>query len=317
MRRHASAAPSPQRWVATNSTAWLTARLSAVFVGVAVGLAAPTQAEAACADPVPLLDALDTAVVEARFDGVRDLITQVEGALGCAPALADRAHLGRLYRAQGAWLALSGAPEESALAWRSAWAVDPDGWTPAFGDALRAGRDAAVRAAPAAGTGTILVTPAPTEFRTAVDGIEVSLPASTAPGFHLVQVLGPDGGPAQFARQILIIAPGEEVRVNTGPLTLIVAVAEPAASPPLATAPAAVPASAGREHTRWPLWTGLGLGALAGGTAALARMQRDDIEEATTVSDLESAYGTQKGWAFATYGLGGLAVVGVSAGFVL
>ncbi len=277
-----------------------------------IAVAGPVAHAEDCADPDAVVGALERAVVAGRTDAAAALVDQVEASFGCTPGVAAPATLGRFYRAQAAWLALSGAGEEARLAWRSAQAVEPGGWTPVLGDDLRAQRDAAVATPSPGGTGTIGIVPEPAGFRTALDGAEVSFPVSAPPGLYLVQVLDPDGT-ARFAEQVLLLDPGESLRIDIGPL-------RPTAPPPplpMASAPTTAlppaPEPIARKR-RWPLWTGLGVGLLAGGSAAMARLQRDDLQSAPTLTALDRAYATQKAWAWAAYGLGSVAVVGVGVG---
>lgn len=287
---------------------------SALLAFAAVALTAPAHAEE-CAAPDAVVGALERAVVAGRLDAAAALVEQVEASFGCTTGIASPATLGRFYRAQAAWLSLSGASEEATLAWRSAQAVEPGGWTPVLGDALRAESDAAIAAPTASGTGTIRIVPEPAGFRTALDGRERPFPVNVPPGLYVVQVLDPGDGGARFAEQVLILDPGETLRIDIGPLTPA-APSPPPPEPVAQSAPAPLPPAPepAARPGRWPLWAGIGAGLLAGGSAAMARLQRDDLETAGSLDGLDQAYATQKAWAWSAYGLGSVALVGVGVG---
>jgi hypothetical protein len=280
----------------------------------------PRPARADCGDAGALVAATERAVVAGRLSAVPELVEQTEQAFACADATAERALLGRWYQAQAAWFSLSDAPEEAALAWRSAELAAPGTWTEALGPKLRGERDAALADTGPRGSGTINLVPPPTGHRTTLDGLEAPFPLSAPPGLHLVQVLEPAGGGAVFARQVFLIDAGELFEIDTGPLAAPSAPSRDIAPPPPGGAAIAAPLPPGEPTTRrsrWPLWAGIGAGALAGTAAILARSQRSTLETSTDVGELDAAWGRQQVYGWSAYGLAGLAVVGIGVDIAL
>lgn len=284
---------------------------------VLVGLAGSVDAHATCADAADLVAATERAVVAGRLSAVPELVEQTEKALGCADAGVGRPLLGRWYRAQAAWFALSNAPEEARLAWRSAELAAPGVWTEALGPRLLEDREAALATPGASGSGTIGLVPPPTGHRTTLDGLEAPFPLSAPPGLHLVQILDPTTGGAVFARQVFLIDAGERFEIDTGPLPAPIAPGRPDAAvpPPHGGVVAPPPAATSRSH--WPLWTGVGAAVLSGTAAALARSQRTQLDGARSLDELDTAWDRQRALGWGAYGLAGLAVVGIGVDIAL
>ena len=294
----------------------MTSETRAAALGAVAALLTPNRAAAACDEPAPLVAATERAVVAGRLGDVPELVSATEASFACGPP-APRDLLGRWYRVQAAWFSMSGAPEEARLAWRSAALASPDTWTEALGHTLRAEQARALESTDT-GNGTVALVPTPHTHQTLLDGLQVPFPVSTPPGLHLIQVIDPGAGKAVFARQVFLIEAGERFELDTGPLPGASAAPTGAPPPPLAnstTAEKLAPASTDRAtHTRWPLWAGLGAGALAGAAAVLARSQSAVMQAATDAESLDSAWGRQRKLGFTAYGLASVAVVGVSIG---
>jgi hypothetical protein len=134
---------------------------------------------------------------------------------------------------------------------------------------------------------------------------------------HLVQIVDPGPDTAVFARQVFLIDAGELFEIDTGPLAAPGVAEDQPAPPPLASAgdvpttPTDAPAA---RRSRWPLWAGLGAGALAGTAALLARAQSGHMTEARSVEDLDAAWTRQRIYGWSAYGLAGVAAVGVGVG---
>jgi len=288
-------------------------------LGFVAGLLAPARAALACDEADTLIAATERAVVAGRLDDVPDLVSATEAAFACGRP-ASRNLLGRWYRVQAAWFSLSGAPEEARLAWRSASLASPGTWTDALGPTLKAEQTSALES-PATGNGTVALVPPPEAQQTLLDGLHVPFPVSTPPGLHLVQVLDPATGTAVFARQVFLLDAGERFEIDTGPLPGANAGPTGAPPPPMAvSAPVQTPAPVSPDRasrTRWPLWAGLGAGALAGTSAALARSQSAAMQAATDVPALDKAWSRQRALGFTAYGLAGVAVIGVGVGLAL
>ena len=288
-------------------------------VALAAGLLAPARATAACDEADTLIAATERAVVAGRLDDVPELVSATEATFACGGP-ASRALLGRWYRVQAAWFSLSGAPEEARLAWRSAGLASPGTWTDALGPALKAEEEIALEYTDT-GNGTVAIVPPPDGHQTLLDGLQVPFPVSTPPGLHLVQVVDPGSGTAVFARQVFLLDAGERFELDTGPLPGSSAAPTGAPPPPMpVSTPAETPAPPSHDQatqTRWPLWAGLGAGALAGTAAILARSQSAAMQTATDTETLDTAWGRQRALGFTAYGLTGVAILGVSVGLAL
>lgn len=297
----------------------MTSETRAAALGAVTALLIPARAAAACEEAAPLVGATERAVVSGRLGDVPELVAATEAAFACGPP-APRDLLGRWYRVQAAWFSLSDAPEEARLAWRSAALASPGSWTDALGPALHAEQVRALETT-GSGNGTVALVPPPDTHQTLLDGLHVPFPVSTPPGLHLVQVIDPGSGTAVFARQVFLLEAGERFELDTGPLPGGSPAPTGATPPPMAdSAPVErlAPGSPDRAtRTRWPLWAGLGAGALAGTAAALARAQSAAMQAATDAESLDTAWGRQRALGFTAYGLAGVAVVGVSVGLAL
>lgn len=277
-------------------------------------LATPGHASA-CDEPQALVAATERAIVSGRLAEVPDLVEATEAAFGCSKAV-PRELLGRWYRVEAAWFSLSDASEEASLAWRSAELAAPGGWTEALGPAMRAEQETAIAATVDDGDGTIALIPPPTAHQGLLDGLHVPFPVSAPPGLHLIQITDPSSGRAVFARQVFLLDAGERFEVDTGPLPAAGSRPSPPPPPGASLADAVAPAPADAEATpdRWPLWAGLGAGALAGTAAVLARSQSTAMRNASDLDGLDAAWGRQRAFAYTAYGLGGIALVGVGFG---
>lgn len=260
----------------------------ALLALIATSLAAHA---ADCADPAALVDQVEQAVLDARFDDARQAMAQVEAAFGCT-GTADSQLLARTWLAEGAMAHVEGDPAGRDQAFASAARVAPETWTVAFGDELRGAWEAAAVAP--AGRGQLEVEGLSSDARALLDGKPVQVPAELPAGLYLLQA-DPGGDPPVFTRIVLV--PEDQ--------TLVVRVEEP-------TAPqAGLPVDADRrQRKKWPwLVAAGGTAALAGTSALLATQQHGAMEEATDPSTLDGAYGRQKGLAWASYGLAGSSAV--------
>ena len=71
-----------------------------------------------------------------------------------------------------------------------------------------------------------------------------------------------------------------------------------------------------RHRGRWAWFAGAGAAAvLAGTSAVLAHHQDAVMQDAASGTELDRAYGHQKGFAYATWGLAGLGAACVGVGF--
>ena len=166
------------------------------------------------------------------------------------------------------------------------------------------------------GNGTIALIPPPAAHQGLLDGLQVPFPVSAPPGLHLIQVTDPSNGRSVFARQVFLLDAGERFEVDTGPLP---AAGTPPSPPPppdasLADAVTPAPVDTAARPGRWPLWAGLGAGALAGTAAVLARSQSTAMRNASDLDSLDAAWGRQRAFAYSAYGLGGIALIGVGFG---
>lgn len=140
-------------------------------------------AQATC-DPVALVDQLEKAVLDARFDDAEAISKQMVEAFGCSPR-ADQAVLARLWNAES--VMLDGFGESSAAddALRAAFRTSPTTWNPAFGEGRRTRQQALGNAG---APGLVRIEPLTPGTFAAIDGEMVQLPATVAPGLHLVQI---------------------------------------------------------------------------------------------------------------------------------
>jgi hypothetical protein len=112
------------------------------------------------------------------------------------------------------------------------------------------------------------------------------------PGPHLVQAI--DGHGLAQAAHLVQLAPAESVQLELGQFS---------------TAPPQV-------RARWRLAMSGGMAGLAAGSALMARAQDQAMNRAETQDALDEAYARQKGFAVATYGLGSLALAGMTTWFI-
>jgi len=252
---------------------------------------------AACPDPSIAIGKVEGLVMDASFDQVKPAIQEVETAWSCGGAVQPAA-LSRLLVLQGGWLSMSGSKDQAAMSFRAARRVSPDTWVDNLGPQLKQ-EYLAAQDAPVSAPGQVLVDPAlPEGFRPQIDGADVTLPAPTLAGYHLVQVL--DKRDDAFFARLILVQPGETVTVATGSLQ-------------------EVAAQRATERKPFPVLvvTGVGTGLLAGGAAWLANGQDASMQEAGNLDDLDSAYTRQRIFAVSAYTLGAAALTQVSLHFVL
>jgi hypothetical protein len=270
-------------------------RLSRLGLALLAALVASPAARAECspADRAILLDHAERAVLEGRFDDYPGLSEQVDASLACGPRV-EAPLAARLFLIEGARLHFSGAADGARLAFATAHGIAPELWNLDYGADTRAVYDAAVADRPT-GRGTLVLETETAEgWMTAIDGALTPLPAEAPIGYHLVQVLEADGE-ARYATRVLILDPGERVVIHTGPLS--------ARPQPVA--------AVGNRRPAWPLIAAGSAALLSGAAAGLALAQDGQMEAAGTKSDLNAAFGRQKAFAGATWGLAGLAASGV------
>jgi len=73
-----------------------------------------------CEDPGPLVGQAEDAVIEARFEDTQALLKRAETALSCRE-VTDKALIARMFLVQGAWMSLSGSPDDASAAFASAF----------------------------------------------------------------------------------------------------------------------------------------------------------------------------------------------------
>jgi hypothetical protein len=253
-------------------------------------------ARAGCEDPAGRVDLVEQAVLEARFDDARTHMAEAEAAFGCT-GTADNGLLARIWLAEGAMAHVEGDPDSRDQAFASAARVSPGTFNDAYGDELRAAWEAAAGAP--MGLGQLALEGLSDDAVAMVDGKTVQVPASLISGLYLVQA-DAGGGPPVFSRIVLV--PDDQ--------TLVVTVDDPSA---LASATVQEPS----RRTRWPWYAAAGGAAVLSGTSAvLASRQDGGMEDATNLDQLDGAYGRQKGFAYASYGLAGASAALLGVGLV-
>ena len=257
-------------------------------------LAAPAGEGCPQAPLDTLVAEAERSVLEGRLEDTPGALEGVDARLACGPA-ATPPQVARALLVDGLFRHFSGEAEGAALAFASAHRLDASAFNPDYGAAVRAVYDAAVAAAPS-GAGALTLEPAlHPELAVVLDGAPVALPAEVPVGLHVLQVVEHDG-PAVYAGRPLVLDPGEQVVVNTGPL----------APRPITDAPAPL-----ARKPAWPLLSAGGLALAAGGTALWARSRRGPMSTAPSVDALNTAYGQQKALNAATWTLAGLSTVGL------
>lgn len=258
-------------------------------------LALSGAALADCGQPAALVEQVEQAVLDARFEEARATTDLAEAAFGCTGS-ADSALLARIWIAEGAMAHIEGDAASRDQAFASAQRIAPGAWTEAFGDDL----EALWRSAADIDSGTgQLDLEGLTEGQVAmVDGQPVAVPALLASGLYLVQA-DDDGGPPAFARIVLV--PSDQ--------TLVVRVDQDNVDS------AQIVMEKPDRKGKWVWFAGAGAAAaLAGTSALLANGQDGAMDSAATMAELDGAYGRQKGFTYASYGLAGLGVACVGVG---
>lgn len=236
-------------------------------------------ARAECPSPSAALDAATEDLTLGR--DAAESLARAESAFGCAEASPlERA---RLLLLHGAARYLAGDVAAAEPYFAAAALADPAYFDERLGPSMRA----AWSAARLGGTGRITA-----NRPTRVDGAEVrTYPHPVDGGPHLVQAL-PEG----WAKLVFVPA-GDELVVE------------------VPAAPASVATTRGRHSPAWLVAAGVAA-AGAGGCAYGAYAQDAAMEEAGTVSAVESAYGTQQGLAYTALGLGVAAATSATLYFV-
>lgn len=250
-----------------------------------------------CADLADAVGQYEAAVAAGRRAEWDDRHAAAQGALGCGPA-APPALLARLLNARGvAYLSL-GRDADASWAFASAQGIRGAEWNPLFPPETQ--RIAAAATLPD-GDGLLLLEPAPDPaLQTLLDGVPTAFPAPVPLGFHVVQVLDPSVGDLALAgRTVLLTDPGEQLRIDFGPL---------APTPP---APVA------RVRKPWLLWSGLGAATAAGLGAWGALAQSPQMEAADSKSALDAAWARQRALGYGSYAMAGLSAASLSLYFVL
>ncbi len=256
-------------------------------------LALPARAD--CDDPAERVDQVEAAVLDARFEDARAHIEEAEAAFGCT-GTADNTLLARVWLAEGAMAHVEGDASSRDKAFASAARVAPTVFVDAYGEELRGAWQAA--AGMPQGLGQLQLEGLAEGATAMVDGAPVDVPAELVSGLYLLQA-DADGGPPVFARIVLV--PDDQ--------TLVVRVEDPGTAPTPATAD-------GRRHRKkWPWFAAAGGAAALGGASAwLASRQDATLSDASTLDTLDSARSSQRGFAFASYGLAGASVALLGVG---
>lgn len=254
-------------------------------------------ARAACDDPADAVDRVEEAVLDGRFEAARSELARAEASFGCT-GRADAPLLARLFLSEGAMAHIEGDAVVRDRAFASAGRVSPATWTPSFGSELRALWVAAQGAE--RGEGELALEGLPAGAVAMIDGQPVEVPLRLDSGLYLVQA-DQDGGPPVFARIVLV----------DRDQTLVVQV-DPAA---LGVEPAPASTTTARGRRKWPwLAAAGGAVALSATSAVLAKAQDPAMTDAGALGDLDAAYGRQKTFAYASYGLGGVGVALLGVG---
>ncbi len=305
---------------------------------LAAALAAPVQA--ACDDVPTLIGRAEQAVIDGRLEAASATISQVESALGCAPVPAAEL-LARMWLADGTSAYLAGDEMVANLAFAAAARVAPETWVEGYGEQVRGVYQQAAQAE--AASGDIRLHPDPKGLSATLDGVDTEFPTEAPSGLHLVQV-GQTPHHTEYA-EIFYLQPGQTTFIMTGvepaaepavvepepveaPATEPVAeqpieepavaepVAEPAAEP--LVPPPVTPEPQPRAGLSSPVFLVLGgaAAAVAGGAGVVAKAQDGQMESAPNHDSLDRAYQRQQTFAYASYGLAGVAALSVTLHFV-
>lgn len=295
----------------------------------AAPIALPADREAApsgptlepCADPEPIVTALEAAATEGRLADARAAKERVLGAFGCR--LADPGLLARVWLADAVVLATEGDGAGSSDALAAAARSGPDAWRDVYGSEFRRQFDAA--AAAEAPTGRLVLTlepPSDAPHTIAIDGVRAdTVPVELPSGLHLAQA--GYGDDVRFVRELYVVAgqdllvganlgppPVEPARITPGfvepPEPVFVDVAGP-------VEPASDPSGPRPDGKPFPTLLALGglTGAAAIGTAVGAVLQNGAMRQATDLPSLEAAYRQQRVLGGTSY-----ALFGVTAAFI-
>ncbi|MEQ1504253.1 MAG: hypothetical protein ABMB14_18570 [Myxococcota bacterium] len=184
--------------------------------GMITGWLVLTSARAACPPPEPLVEALETAVVEGRWTDVAPASDALVAAFGCGPP-AEPALIGRVWLAEAMHRSAQGDEPAADEALWAAGHLAPTTWSDLYGAKFRARWEAAQQG-PAPSSGLLHLDGLPSGWIGAVDGAVTSFPAYVSGGLHLLQV-GPTPDPMATAR-IVEVPPGLDVRVALDPGSL-------------------------------------------------------------------------------------------------
>lgn len=274
-----------------------------------------------CADPEPIVAALEAAATEGRLADARAAKDKVLAAFGCR--LADPGLLARVWLADAVVLATEGDDTGSSDALAAAARAEPGAWRDVYGSEFRRRFEEARVAEAPVGRLVLTVEPATDAPHTlAIDGHPSDpAPVELPSGLHLAQAgYGED---VRFARELYVVA-GQDLMVGAtlGPPPRPAAVTAPEPALVASTDPALAPAGDPLIVTPLPpeprpFPTLLALGGVTGtaavGAAIGAVLQNGAMRNASDLATLDAAYRQQRALGATSYVLLGLtaALVGL------
>ena len=250
-------------------------------------LVGPSPTSPECPVPSAVLEEAEQALVDLKIDELPAIQQRLETAWSCSE-VARSEDLSRAWLVDAAYLQIRGQKEQATQAWRAAASLSPETWNPRLGGALRGEYEAALQE-PAKPEGHLsLYADLPQTLHLYLDGSPQTLPLPIAPGPHLVQVVDRRGNPQ--AAHFVLLAPAESLQIDLDQFS----------SP------------APRKRARWRLAASGTAAGLAIGSAFLAHAQDQAMQNASDLDTLDQAFTQQKRFAVTSYGLGGLAVTGMT-----
>ncbi len=249
------------------------------------GAEAPVEPECADFDLPVVVDQLVTAITDDELAYAEREARRAIRSLPCLSRVADPEDLASLWQVLGAAAIYGGRPEEARGALLQSQVVHPGWFNHRLGPEVRAAWEQAGAVLP--GEATIQAWPIPDQALLYVDGTgREEQPVTVLAGTHLVQVaVGAD----VHLGQLLAVAPGEELLVETG-----------------------LPEPSGFRLRDAP-WLVAAAGGLLGGAAAATGAWYLDsrLDGATDLTTLRALYWGSVGLQAATAALGGVSVTGV------
>lgn len=263
-------------------------------------LAAIHAALAACPETEPALEAVQSALLEARIDDAQEAIEVAGSSLLCGEQVQRKA-LSRYWLLRGAVEHFAGRPKPAANAFVAAYRTDPTVKIEDFGKAFDEAVELAVLEAPHT-FGRVKLDPARVDAEVWVNGAERALPSELDTGLYAVQLV--DRERVVFA-QLVDLLPGTEVVLETG-------------LPPV-TALASKPTVVSRERRPPPVLLAAAAvaGGLALGSGALYLRENGAMNKATSQGQLLAARDRQIGFSVAGIGFGAVGLIAVGGHFAL